>query len=65
MRILNYVRDAKRMELTELQAIDKRVRAVQANNEPDEPINATEPEVETTEEAPKKTARQKKSKERI
>lgn len=63
MKIYNCVRDAKLMELAELQAVDKRARAVQSNIQFNEPEQSA-PEAEETVKAPKK-ARAKKKKEGV
>lgn len=63
MKIHNCVRDAKLMELAELQAIDERVRAVQANTQPyEQELPAKEAEEENY--SPQKS-RAKKKKERV
>lgn len=59
MNIHTCVRDAKLMELAELQAIDNRARAVQANIEPNEQ-RIQETKVEEKTDTPQKPRPKKK-----
>lgn len=63
MKIHNCVRDAKLMELAELQAIDERIRAVHADTQPYEQELPAQ-KAEETIDAPQKS-RAKKKKERV
>lgn len=65
MKIHNFVRDAKQMELAELQAVNERVRAVQAITQPNEPENESATETEAPKETARKTTRSKKAKEGV
>lgn len=73
MKIHTIVRDAQRMEMSELEAINRRVRAVQATPQPNEPERTEsipEPETEIIEKAEEKVevpspARKKKKKENV
>ena len=63
MKIHNCVRDAKLMELVELQAIDKRAKAVQATTHSNE-SKQSDVEPQKSVETPQK-ARSKKKKEEV
>lgn len=60
MKIHNCVRDAKLMELAEMQAINNRVRAVHADSQPNEQEKTIEEFKENVSSSPKQRAKKKK-----
>lgn len=66
MKIHQCARDARLMEIAELEAADKRVRAVQAKHQPNETKQSTEEKTEAEAPVePTQKARSKKKKEGV